>query len=165
MASLQPIRTRQMGHWPISCRLGQVFSLGPDARIREAQAKLWCPEVSGVTGKEGSDGEDRIRPRGEEQYPQWPMSDEFCYLSLTPGSRPASVDLATEAWRPRGRWAGTRRLGPHQTLASGLGPQHQSEASSWAWLLPPRRIHREGRKCCQVSSKKNITFLLIYPGT
>ena len=25
------------------------------------------------------------------------------------------MDLATEAWRPRGRWAGTRRPGPHQT--------------------------------------------------
>ena len=48
------------------------------------------------------------------------------------------MDLVTEAWRPRGRWAGTRRPGPHQTLASG-----PMRGRGWAWLLPPRRIHQE----------------------
>ena len=43
VASFQPIRTLQMVHWPISCQVGKVCSLGPDARIREAQARLWCP--------------------------------------------------------------------------------------------------------------------------
>ena len=66
------------------------------------------------------------------------MKAEYSSHSLTPCSRPASMDLVTEAWRPRGRWAGTRRPGPHQTLASG-----PMRGRGWAWLLPPRRIHQE----------------------
>ena len=76
-------------------------------------------QVSGVTAKEASDEEVRIQPIRAAQYPQCPMRGENSCYSRTPGSRPASMDLATEAWRPRGRWAGTRRPGPQQTLASG----------------------------------------------
>ena len=74
-------------------------------------------------------------------------------------------------------WTWQPRLGGREAAGLGPGDLVRTRLSLWpgtsapiggrhqAWLLPPRRIHREGRKCCQVSSKKNITFLLIYPGT
>ena len=114
MASFQPIRTRPRAHWPISCQAGQA----PHSALMPGSEKLKPGsgvQVSGVTGQEASDGEDRIRPIRGQQYPQWPMGGESWERSPTPDSRPASMDLATEAWRPRGRWAGTRRPGPHQT--------------------------------------------------
>ena len=113
MTYIQPIRTRPRVHWPISCQVGQA----PHSALMPGSEKLRPGsgvQVSGVTGQ-ASNGEDRIRPIREQQYPQWPISGESWERSPTPGSRPASMDLATEAWRPRGRWAGTRRPGPHQT--------------------------------------------------
>ena len=87
------------------------------------------------------------------------MSDECCCLSLSPGSRPASVDLATEAWRPRGRWAGTRRPGPHQTLASGLGPQHQSEAAAGPGSCLLGEFTKRGKKMLSSFRQEKYHFL------
>ena len=100
-------------------------------------------QVSGVRWKEGSDEEERIQPIREGYYRQWPMRGEYSQASLTPGSRPASVDLATEAWRPRGRCAGTRRPGPHQTLPLAWDRLANGSPRPGLELLPPRRIHGE----------------------